>query len=196
MNNKFERVAEKFAQFITGHASTVMPLIGSAILAAASIYMAFLPIVAWILFALGLLFVVIGIVALVYLKPSYVTLREKHAELETEVESLRREVNNGVRAIEEERRLHRVALVAMLTHVARRALAVGAPSTDPDRCRISIYVKREDQFVLVARWSKSERLRQIGRQYFPVGQGLIGEAWNSTKGTALVNDLPEDPHEC
>lgn len=190
--NWLERSTGAAARGFTGYGGSVLPVLGSACLAVGAVLMPESSTVGWWLFWCGVAVTALGIAAMVALRPSYWSLRRENERLERDVEASRAHVKKQDDCLTEERRAHKTALVAMLNHVARRALSEAHPAGDLDRSRISIYVDRGGELVLVARWSQNERLRRPGRQRFPQGQGLIGEAWNGVRGAACVYDLPAD----
>lgn len=62
-------------------------------------------------------------------------------------------------------------------------------SGDFSRARISVYRHKGDSFFLLARVSKSQALRRIGRQRYPDGEGVIGTTWDIAQ--KVVTNLPE-----
>ncbi|WGP05167.1 hypothetical protein QFE97_13765 [Bacillus subtilis] len=183
--NWVERFAGSVARGFTGYAGSVFPILGAVSLAVAPFLIPDASTFGWILVWIGISLTLCGVIALVFVRPSYWKLRDEHERLTVKANRLSVELG-------EERRTHKASLVAMLNHVARRALIAAAPDTELDRCRISVYVERESQFVLVARWSANEKLRRPGREQFPMGEGLIGEAWDGVKGAAHVEGLTSE----
>lgn len=68
-----------------------------------------------------------------------------------------------------------------------------------DSLRVSLYIivpngsKGEKGFSCCGRYSKNLRYAQIGRNIYPITQGVIGRAWE--KGEYCKNALPLDPSE-
>lgn len=64
-----------------------------------------------------------------------------------------------------------------------------------DHCRMTVYQHEPARatFVSIGRVSHSPKLRKPGRAEYPDDQGLIAEAWTSTRATRFR--LPEDPDE-
>lgn len=190
--NWVERSAGSIARGITGYGGSVLPILGAVSLAVAPFLIPDFGTVGWALVWIGIFLTLCGVIAVVCVRPSYWKLRRDNELLRQEQANLNAKASCRERDLTEERRTHKKSLVAMLNHVARRALMTAAPDTELDRCRISVYVERESQFVLVARWSANEKLRRAGRNQFPMGEGLIGEAWDGVKGAAHVNGLTSE----
>lgn len=193
--NWIERLAGNVARGITGYGGSVLPILGATFLAVAPFVMPKSVVFGWALVGIGIVLTLLGVAALIMLKPNYWALRRENAELESKHTDLQGRMGERERQLGEEQKAHKTSLVAMLNHVARRALNAAAPNHARDRCRISVYVERDEQFVLVARWSQNERLRRPGRSTFPMGQGVIGQAWDGRKGAAYLDGLKSDPEE-
>ncbi|PPF82620.1 hypothetical protein C5E07_13060 [Pseudoclavibacter sp. RFBJ3] len=58
--------------------------------------------------------------------------------------------------------------------------------------RVSVYFYQRDKFVMIARYSMSPELEVPGRGTYPVQQGVIGAAWNSTHGTLVQVYSPNE----
>lgn len=54
--------------------------------------------------------------------------------------------------------------------------------------RVSVYYHHNEQFVMLARWSQNPKFNAPGRGTYPVGQGAIGDAWESS---SAVVELPD-----
>ena len=63
-------------------------------------------------------------------------------------------------------------------------------SVDFTDARVSVYRYKNDHFILLTRRSGSPRLASRGRGRYPVGEGLIGKAWD--KGEGIVLGLPDE----
>lgn len=193
--NRAERLIGAVARGLTGYSGSVLPILGAACLATAPFLMPKIEWLGWWLVWIGIALTIGGIIGLIALKPNYWALRDKHEKLKSDSEKWKSDSAKLEEQLRVEQTAHKASLFAMLNHVARRALREAAPDTEPDRCRISVYVVRERQFVLVARWSQNERLRQLGREQFDMSQGLIGQAWEGKKGAAQVESLKGDEEE-
>lgn len=54
--------------------------------------------------------------------------------------------------------------------------------------RVSVYYHHDRQFVMLARWSQNPSFKTPGRGTYPIGQGAIDDAWESS---SAVVELPE-----
>lgn len=187
LRNFFESAIYRCAEFYTGQGRSIFPIVGAALLAVAS----FLPgrLDSWpdgvqerwflITFSLGIVSTLLGLSAF-FLKPSYSRLRKENMALRSELDVRDFEIND-----------HKRNISAVLERAARRALEDSGIEKVGD-ARISVYVDREQEFVLVSRWSQNAELRKPGRASFPLGQGLIGKAWRESGGAACKNSMSGD----
>lgn len=58
-----------------------------------------------------------------------------------------------------------------------------------DKCRISVYKKKGDRFVIMGRYSTNPELSKINRKHYTLNEGFIGKAY--TEEVCFVDDLPE-----
>lgn len=82
-----------------------------------------------------------------------------------------------------------------LQKILRSGLRTVMADVDIDfqAARVSVYRHKGSDFFLLTRVSDSQVLERVGRRSYPVGEGIIGQAWD--KGTAYARDLPEDRDE-
>lgn len=187
VRNRWESAAHSAAQFYTGQGRSVFPILAAASFGIASLLPGRLDSLPdntpewlfWLLFCIGVLCTALGVAAF-FVHPSYSELRKENL-------SLGEQAKNGADEVEK----HKFALNTVLDRASRRALEDCGIEQLGD-ARISVYVDRGNEFVLVSRWALSAELRKPGRASFPRGQGLIGEAWSGSGGAACKNSMSGD----
>ncbi|QAV70841.1 hypothetical protein ESZ53_10550 [Salinibacterium sp. UTAS2018] len=100
-------------------------------------------------------------------RPTYMELsrREEQAVIESAVKS---------GAIER-------SLTVLIRYLAEHCSMAG------NNDRVSVYYHHDQKFVMLARWSQNPGFATSGRGTYPIGQGAIGEAWESR---SAVVELP------
>lgn len=173
-----ERTALRLSRFLAGHGQLVFLSLSSGFLAFSSFWFANMDSSeskAWpiTLQVVGLVLIAIG-VACAFLPPTYKDLRKQ---------------------LEHRKAVNR-ALDSALTTASYHCLRKLVPKYK-NLSRISVYrlSSSAEEFELVCRAAEAEPYRGHGRGRFPLGQGLIGTAWQSESGVGVAVDLPVDKTE-